>query len=117
MSATTHIEKGVLSTRDFRMRGVAAEVEMIGDINLARETQNLQVRVIPALGDSASTVLGFVNPIAGITTMLAQRILRNPLGQIFAYDYVVTGSWTDPRVEKAGTSATPLPPGKSSGQR
>jgi len=28
-------------------------------------------------------------------------VLKNPLGQIFAFEYTVTGSWTDPKVAKA----------------
>jgi uncharacterized protein YhdP len=32
--------------------------------------------------------------------VIAQRILKNPLGQIFAFDYTVSGSWSDPKVAK-----------------
>jgi uncharacterized protein YhdP len=28
-------------------------------------------------------------------------VLKNPLGQIFAFDYDVTGGWSDPKVAKA----------------
>ena len=31
---------------------------------------------------------------------LAQRILRDPLGKIFAVDYAITGTWTEPKVER-----------------
>ena len=64
------------------------------------ETQDLRVRVVPKLADSASTVLGLVNPIAGITSVIAQNLLKNPLGQIFSYDYVITGTWAEPKVQK-----------------
>jgi uncharacterized protein YhdP len=82
------------------MRGSAAEVQMTGEVDLARETQNLNVRVVPGLGDSAATALVIVNPVAGVAAAIAQRVLKNPLGQIFAYDYAVTGSWSDPKVAK-----------------
>jgi uncharacterized protein YhdP len=87
-------------------------VTIKGEADLARETQNLQVRVIPALGDSVSTVAGLLlaNPITGIGAMLAQRLFNNPLGQIFAYDYAVTGNWADPKVEKLSRAAAQLPP-------
>ena len=96
------VNRGIAATQDFSMIGSAAVVTIKGDADLAREVQNLQVRVIPALGDSVSTVAGLflVNPITGIAAMLAQRLLNNPLGQIFAYDYTITGSWTDPKIEK-----------------
>ena len=82
------------------MRGSAADVEMTGEADIAHETQELRVRVVPSLGDSAALGLGIVNPVAGVAAAIAQRILKNPLGQIFAYDYAVSGSWADPKVEK-----------------
>ena len=84
------------------MRGSAADVEIKGETDLARETQNLQVRVVPslALGDTAALGLGIVNPVAGVAALLAQRILKNPLGQIFSFDYDVSGTWSDPKVAK-----------------
>jgi uncharacterized protein YhdP len=60
----------------------------------------VKVRVVPSLGDSASTVVGLLNPIAGVASLLAQRILKDPLGQIFAYRYAITGTWADPKVER-----------------
>ena len=107
IQSTIGINRGIASTQDFAMQGSAASVTIKGDADLARETQNLQVRVIPALGDSVSTVAGLLlaNPITGIGAMLAQRLFNNPLGQIFAYDYAVTGNWSDPKVEKLSRAA------------
>jgi uncharacterized protein YhdP len=100
IASNGQVEKGVLKLREFRMRGSAAEVEMSGEADLAHETQDLRVRVVPSLGDSAALGLGLVNPVAGVAAVIAQRILKNPLGQIFAYDYAVSGSWSDPKVVK-----------------
>lgn len=71
---------------------------MSGTADLARETQDLRVRIVPGLGDSASTVIGIIHPVVGVTAALAQRVLKDPLGQIFAHEFSVTGSWTDPQV-------------------
>ena len=100
IASSGQVESGVLKLREFRMRGSAAEVEMSGEADPAHETQNLRVRVVPSLGDSAALGLGLVNPVAGVAAVIAQRILKNPLGQIFAYDYAVSGSWSDPKVVK-----------------
>ncbi len=105
------IERGVMTAKEFRMRGPAAEVTMNGQVDLSLETQNLHVKVIPSLGDTASTVVGLVNPVAGLATMIAQRVLKNPLGQIFAFDYAITGTWSDPKVEKV--QVQPVPQGQS----
>lgn len=100
ISASLDVKDGVINTSDFKMRGSAAEVEMKGQADLVSETQNLRVRVVPALGDSASTVVGLVNPVAGVASAIAQRVLKNPLGQIFSYEYDVTGPWSDPKIAK-----------------
>ena len=107
LSATASISKGMLTTKDFRMKGATAQVSMSGDIDLAHETQNLRFRVVPSLGDSVASVAGLLlaNPIAGLGAMLAQRIFKDPLGQIFAFDYAVTGTWSEPKTERVKVEA------------
>jgi uncharacterized protein (TIGR02099 family) len=100
------IERGVMAMKEFHMRGPAADVTMTGKVDLSLETQNLNVKVIPQLGDTASTVVGFINPIAGVVTLFAGRVMKNPLGKLFAYDYVITGTWTDPKIEKVQQQAS-----------
>jgi uncharacterized protein YhdP len=57
ISSSGQIEGGLMHVKDFRMRGSSAQVEMSGEVDLAQETQNMRVRVVPSLGDSASTVI------------------------------------------------------------
>ena len=106
IEASAQIAQGTLETRDFRMSGGAAEVRMTGTVDLARETQDLRVRVVPALDNTASTAAAMaISPVVGLTTLLAQKLLQNPLGQMFAFEYGISGAWTDPKVEKL----TPMP--------
>ncbi len=107
LASTFRIEKGRMSTGDFRMRGPAAQVAMSGDINLADETQNLRLRVVPSLGDSAAAFAALLlNPVAGLGALIAQRLLKDPLGQIFAFEYAVTGGWSEPKVERVRIEQT-----------
>ena len=79
-------------------------------VDLAAETQDLRVKVIPGLDGSAATVTGvLVNPPAGLAALLAQKILRNPLGQMFSYRYEITGDWEEPKVEKLNLPPAQLP--------
>jgi uncharacterized protein YhdP len=105
ISSVANIQHGVMAVKEFRMRGSAAQVDMTGEVDLARETQNLRVRVVPSLGDSASTVIALVNPLLAIPAAIAQKILKDPLGHIFSFAYSVTGSWSDPKVAKLGIEA------------
>ncbi|HEY5899110.1 MAG TPA: YhdP family protein, partial [Burkholderiales bacterium] len=107
IDAASTLDRGVMELREFRMRGPAAEVAMSGQADLARETQRLKVRVVPSLGGSASTVVGIVNPVVGVAAALAQHMLKNPLGQIFAHEFEVTGSWSDPKVAKLAVAPVP----------
>ncbi|MBX6393339.1 MAG: hypothetical protein IRY96_07680, partial [Burkholderiales bacterium] len=44
--------------------------------------------------------LALLNPVVGVGAWIAQRILKDPIGQMFAYEYAITGSWHDPKVQK-----------------
>jgi uncharacterized protein (TIGR02099 family) len=110
VTASVRVNKGVMSTEDFLMQGPAAVVNMQGDIDLGSERQYLRVRVIPSLGDGISVVaLLLQSPLAGLATYLAQKIFKDPIGKLFAYDYSITGTWDDPRVDRV-TEARPAPP-------
>lgn len=94
------IVKGVIHTDELRIRGPAAQVLLSGEANLPAETQNLKVRVQPAIGETLAVGAMIANPVAGAVAWAAQKALKDPLDQIFAYEYAVTGGWADPKVEK-----------------
>jgi len=102
VTGTAAVAKGVLRTQDFLMRGPSAQVAMSGNIDLAQETQSLKIRVVPSVGDTLSVagMLMLANPITGVASFLAQRLFKDPLGQAFAFEYAVSGTWADPKVEK-----------------
>ncbi len=94
------IAKGVMSSEELRIQGPAAKVLLAGEVDLLAETQKLKVRVEPAIGESLAVGAMLAHPVAGAVAWAAQKVLKNPLDQIFAYEYAVTGSWSDPQVEK-----------------
>ena len=53
----------------------------------------------------ASAALAFVNPLLIFPAAIAQKILKDPLGHIFAFNYSVTGTWADPKVAKRAVEA------------
>jgi tRNA pseudouridine(55) synthase len=99
---TAIIRAGVIRTEDLAMVGPAATVALRGEADLSRETQDLTVRVVPVIGDSVAAAAGvmLLNPIIGAGALLAQRLLKDPLGQIFAFEYRITGGWEEPKVER-----------------
>jgi uncharacterized protein (TIGR02099 family) len=107
INGSVEAKRGVMSTADFKMSGPAAEVDMQGRTDLAAETQDLRVKIVPSVGDTASAAVALLNPIVGAAALVMQRLLENPLGQILAYEYAITGSWADPQVEKLGVVPQP----------
>ncbi len=105
ITGSAQIKQGVLLTDDFKINGSAAAVDLSGQVDLNRETQNLRVRVLPTIGDSVSLLaLAAVNPAVGAGVFIANKILSDPLDKLVSFEYNVTGSWLDPKVEKTGQS-------------
>jgi uncharacterized protein (TIGR02099 family) len=114
------IQNGVMTTSGLRLSGPSARVLIVGETDLAQETQRLSVRVQPALSGGVSTgaaLLFFANPVVGAAvgagSLLAQKIMKDPIEQMFSYDYTVTGGWSDPIVTrgKLSTAFVPTPEG------
>ncbi len=96
-----YLERGIGYFNDLQMSGPAAKVKMSGMADLARETQNLRVTIQPRLEDTvamAGALLG--GPVVGVGTFIANKILRNPIGQAVTFEYAITGAWADPVVTK-----------------
>ncbi|GHU18658.1 DUF3971 domain-containing protein [Betaproteobacteria bacterium] len=94
------VQKGIMRTDRLRINSPAARVSMRGEVDLARETQRLNVTVQPELSETAALGVGIINPVAGAATWLASKVLRNPLGSMFSYYYLITGAWDNPTIEK-----------------
>ena len=84
-------------------------VVMRGEVDLEKESQRLNVTVLPEMGGTAAIGIGLVNPVAGVATWVAHKVLQNPLNQMFGFDYLVTGSWDDPKVEKVSAASSAVP--------
>ncbi len=104
------IQSGVLHTDNLRMLGSSASVLMKGDIDLAHEKQNLDVTIVPSITDSLAIGAAIVNPVAGLAALLLGKALNNPIDRIIAFEYRVTGTWTDPVVSKGGRPTPQYPP-------
>jgi len=101
IDATLRIARGVVYSDDFRMRGPAAKVNMSGLADLNQETVQLRVKVIPKLSEGvavAGALLG--GPLAGVGALAAQKLLRDPFEEAISQEYMVTGPWQAPDVQR-----------------
>lgn len=109
ISGGMDIVDGVLHTNDLEVRGPAARVFIGGSTDLGRETHTLHFKIQPTLSETVAVgvivgqaAVGVLNPAVGAAAYLAQKLLRDPVEKIFSYEYSMTGSWADPKVEKVG---------------
>ncbi len=95
------IEQGVAFTNNLQMKGVVAGALIEGTADLAHETQDLKVVVVPEINaGTASLYVATINPLVGLTSYLAQMVLSKPLVRAGTTEFHVDGTWANPRVTK-----------------
>jgi uncharacterized protein YhdP len=108
------IEQGQARTNNLQMKGVNAAVLMEGKVDIARETQDLRVVVVPEINaGTASLIASVVNPAVGLGSFLAQLFLRRPLIEASTQEFHIDGAWADPQitqVERKPRSNAPASP-------
>jgi uncharacterized protein YhdP len=102
ISANALITRGVAKTDNLKMHGVQATVLMDGTADIANESTNLHVVVIPEFNlGTGPLVYGLaVNPVIGLGSFLAQLFLRAPVMKALTYQMQVTGPWKSPTITK-----------------
>jgi len=114
ITGDVRIQNGVMKSDNLKIVGPSARVAIQGEADIARETQRLSVRVQPTLSAGVSVgaaALLLANPVIGAAvyagSLLAQKAMQDPIEQMFSFGYTVTGSWSDPVVEREGRFPTP----------
>ncbi|MGE0312460.1 MAG: YhdP family protein [Lautropia sp.] len=94
------IAEGIARTDSLAMRGLQAVVQIKGQADLARATQDLTVTVLPELNGGLASLAyaAIINPAVGLGAFLAQSILSPSLSRALAYEIDIKGSWSDPEV-------------------
>jgi uncharacterized protein (TIGR02099 family) len=101
VTGTGQISNGIGSTDNFRMVTAPARAEIKGSVDLAQETQDLHVHIVPTISAGAGVVAAtVVNPLFGLAALAANFALSKSISKAFAVDYAVTGSWSKPHVER-----------------
>ena len=104
------IAQGIARTSNLQMKGVNAAALMEGEADIAKETQSIKVVVVPEINaGSASLLASYINPVWGIGSFLAQLILRRPLLDAVTKEFLVDGTWVDPRVTEVPHKSATVP--------
>jgi len=111
ISATAQIDRGIVKTDNLKMHGVQATVLMSGTADIANESTNLHVVVIPQVnfGTAPLVYALAVNPVIGLGSYLAQLFLSAPVMKALTYQMQVTGPWKAPVITKLDTERAAPP--------
>ncbi len=111
ITANATINRGIVKTDNLKMHGVQATVLMDGTADIANESTNLHVVVIPQvnLGTAPLVYALAVNPVIGIGSYLAQLFLSAPVMKALTYQMQVTGPWKAPVITKIENPKEPKP--------
>ena len=100
---------------------VAVNGVVIASSDIARETQDLKVVVVPEINaGTAALIATAINPAVGLGTFIAQFLLGQPLQSAATQEFHISGAWADPQVEKVerkATSKAPVTPPVSGGMQ
>ena len=96
------VKQGVFRTDNLLMNGPSAKVVLRGEADLVKGSQDVRARITPHLSESVSLIAGasLLNPLLGAAAFVTQKILQDPINQVFSFDYHIRGSLTDPEVSK-----------------
>jgi uncharacterized protein (TIGR02099 family) len=92
------LTKGVVHTKDLVVRSPIARIALTGGSDLNQKTWEMDADVRPVLDMSGAAVATafVVNPIAGLSALVTQFLLRNPIERAMSAKYKVEGPWDEP---------------------
>lgn len=96
ISANVHIDRGMMRSDNFKLKGPTASVDIKGETDLAKETQHLFVKVTPYVSDSISLAALAGGPAVAAAAYLAQKLLQDPLNKLARDEYEIVGTWDNP---------------------
>jgi len=101
VTGTGQINNGIGRTENFEMVTAPARAEMKGSVDLAQETQDLHVQIVPTVSAGAAVIAATViNPLLGLGALVADLAFSKSVSTAFAREYAITGPWSKPHIER-----------------
>lgn len=112
LTGSFEFTKGVVLTKDLTINSPIASILLVGKSDLDKKLWDMEADVRPQfdMSGAALATAFVVNPIAGLSALATQFLLRNPIEKAMTVKYAVTGPWDDPKLELRGApepAATP----------
>ena len=104
MEGNLTLQNAALQLAPIKLTHPSLSMLLEGSIHLDTETQMLRISAQPKLSETvalgAAAATGAVNPLLGVVTYVAQKLLDDPVEKLFTANYTVTGTWKNPIVKK-----------------
>lgn len=101
LSGDLQIKNGSVFTKNTKLEGPLAAVEIRDRIGFSNQDYDLTMIVTPKVTSSLPVIATLTGgPVVGATTLLANTILGAVVQKVVSYKYHVTGSWAQPKFTK-----------------
>ena len=102
IAGTFRIVDGVASTCNLGLEGPAADIAIIGSVDLVDKRYS-QSAVVSANVGNALPIVGAVvaGPQAAAALLIFSQIFKKPLQEVGQLYYDVTGAWDEPAIESS----------------
>jgi uncharacterized protein YhdP len=95
------LKNGNAITQNAYLNGTVAKVNLNGRIGLSQQDYDLDLLVAPHVTASLPVVATITGgPIVGAVSWLVEKVVGSAVSKLTTNDYHVTGSWSNPTVEK-----------------
>lgn len=82
----------------------AVFVRMEGQVDIAKETIDMEIHLSPELGGNLALLSGLANPAAGALVFLTQRVFKEQIRDANFTSYRALGTWEDFEIESLSTA-------------
>lgn len=101
LEGSFNITDGVMTTQDSYIDGPVAYASMKGNLDIAKQQYNVDLKVSPHITASLPVVATIAGgPVAGFATWVASKIINQGMQKISGYSYKISGPWKQPMVEE-----------------
>ncbi|MDR5017952.1 AsmA2 domain-containing protein YhdP [Yersinia rochesterensis] len=98
---TANIKNGVMHTNDLVVDGLAADIAMSGNVDLAKRQIAMEAVITPEISATVGVATAFaINPVVGAAVFAASKILGPLWSKVSLIRYQITGSLDQPTIHE-----------------
>ncbi len=100
MQGDFSIHDGSLWTDNFKMKGAASDVKIVGRTGIKARDYDQVITVIPQIRDALPVLSTLISgSSAGWAMLLLQRLFKDSIDESVSIKYKVSGTWDEPKID------------------